>query len=369
MEDEEFNLRLILRKPGNQRSYDDLLQLRSRIATFDLLKSTFAGLHPRQVDELCRNLGLEEFQLDEVIFNQGDIGDKFYIILSGTCIVKLKYTVIDPVTKDSEEREKVLFTCSVGQHFGERALEFNEPRAASVIAVAFTEVLTITKFAYTKILKAYQEEAGLTKIDAGNKASIVRVLSKARDKRSEAELLAVSAYLERRNNFFQKFTADQRLELCRVSELISIYGRTTLFKQGQVGQAFYIILSGSVDIFVNSIAMEDAHHGTLKTGSDGTLVASLVSGSSFGERALDSDSNLRTGTVITCDTLTELLVISREDYHTIVAVILQEETAEKVSLLRRTLLFKDVPFTILVSRFISIFLKYIHIFIYSYIHI
>lgn len=192
----------------------------------------------------------------------------------------------------------------------------------------------------------------------------MRVLSKARDKRSEAvrrfsfspspspetvcvqELLAVAAYLERRNHFFQKFTADQRLELCRVSELISIYGRTTLFKQGQIGQAFYVILSGTVDVYVNNIGGLD--ESANRTGSEGLLVNTLVSGASFGERALDSETCQRTASVITCEGLTELLVISREDYHAIVSIMVQEEMAEKCALLRRTLLFKDVNFQILV---------------------
>ena len=248
-------------------------------------------------------------------------------------------------------REKTLFTCMPGQHFGERALEFNEPRAASVVTAAYTELLTVTRDAYTKILKAYEEESGLMKLDSDNKASVVRVLSKSREKRNEAELLAVAAFLERRNHFFQKFTTDQRLELTRVSELISIYGRTTLFKQASIGQAFYVILSGTVDVYVNTV---DADSST-KTGSDGLLVNTLVSGASFGERALESKSSQRTASVLTCEGLTELLVIAREDYNTIVTIMMQEELAEKCALLRRTLLFKDVPFPVLreFSRFME----------------
>ena len=192
------------------------------------------------------------------------------------------------------------------------------------------------------ILKAYQEESGLMQVNADNKASIMRVLSKSRDRRTEAELLAVAAFLERRNHFFQKCTAEQRLELCRVSELICIYGRNTLFKQGQIGQAFYVILSGTVDVYVNSVDATDSN--ALKTGADGILVNTLVSGASFGERALDSATNCRTGSVLTCEGLTELLVISREDYHSLVSIMLQEEMAEKCALLRTTLLFKDVSF-------------------------
>lgn len=111
----------------------------------EFIKSTFSGLHPRQVDELCKNLGLESYEHDKVIFNQGDPGDKFYIVLAGACQVKVRNTIVDETTGASEIREKVLFTCMPGQHFGERALEFNEPRAATVVTTAYTELLTITK--------------------------------------------------------------------------------------------------------------------------------------------------------------------------------------------------------------------------------
>lgn len=159
------------------------------------------------------------------------------------------------------------------------------------------------------------------------------------------DLLCIDNYLERRNSFFQKFNADQRMELCRVLELVSIYGKNTLFKQGSNGQAFYIILSGTVDIYVNT-TLED---GNERSGLDGQHVNTLVQGSSFGERALESASNSRTATVVTGLGCTELLVICREDYDSLVSVMMHGETAFKCSLLRKTLTFKDVDFTHLVS--------------------
>jgi len=74
----------------------------------DLLKSTFSGLHPRQVDELCRNLGIETLDVDITVFYQGDEGDKFYIVLTGACTIKVKNVIVDEVSGESEVREKII---------------------------------------------------------------------------------------------------------------------------------------------------------------------------------------------------------------------------------------------------------------------
>lgn len=146
------HFRIILAKEGNQRSYDDLLVLKARIGQMDFVKKIFHHLHPRQIDELCRNMSFETFDHDEIVFNQGDHGDKLYIIITGSCDIKVKNIITDANSGASETREKVLFTCLAGQHFGERALDFNEPRAATIVTTAFTELLTVSKTVCVHIL-------------------------------------------------------------------------------------------------------------------------------------------------------------------------------------------------------------------------
>jgi CRP-like cAMP-binding protein len=145
MDDVEVNARFVHQKSGADRSYDEIIFLRNFIQGMDFVKATFREIHPRQADELCRNLGLEIFEPGQTIFEQGDLGDKFYVVLSGSCEIRTKNLIVDQGSGASQVREKLLFTCVPGQHFGERALEFNEPRAASVVAVAHTELLTVTK--------------------------------------------------------------------------------------------------------------------------------------------------------------------------------------------------------------------------------
>ena len=338
LENLDSQVRAVLAKQGDSRSYDDLLVLKSRISKMDFMKSVFSSLHPRQIDELCKSMNLEIFEENEYVFRQGDVGDKFYVVLTGMCDVLLKQRtgsiIEDPETGESTEEfvDSVIFTCQSGGQFGERALDFDEPRAASIKTTCFTELITITQAAYRKMLKAPVQESALDL--PGNKGHTLRVLSLTRDKRLTSDLHAVSDYLSSHVPFFKKFTADQRLEMCRMCELVKVWGKTVLFKQGTIGQAFYIILTGSVDVVVSSV--DD-------NGDPVSIhVNTLHEGDSFGERSLESQDSLRTATIITSDALTELIIISREEYQRIVAVMREGDMMERVQLLRRTHIFSSL---------------------------
>ena len=56
-------------------------------------------------------------------------------------------------------------------------------------------------------------------------------------------------YLQINIGFFNKFSIPQIVELCRVSESLTLYSASLLFRQGSVGQAFYAILDGYVEVW------------------------------------------------------------------------------------------------------------------------
>ena len=334
--DEE--LRHVLAKRGDTRSYDDLLVLKSRIAQIDYIRGIFFNLHPQQIDELCRCMTLEIYHEDEFVFYQGQKGDKLYLVLSGSCDVLLKQrtgVIIENEdgTTTEEFNYQVIFTCNSGQHFGERALDYDEPRAASIRASTFSELLTITQQAYRKILKVpdYSDSDGVRQIE-GPKGMVNRVLSYTREKRKDTDLHAVAEYLSSHIPFFQKFDLENRIELIRMCELVKIWGKTTIFEQGDQGQAFYVILTGSVDVIVNETDDDGLHHSH--------LVRTLEAGQSFGERALEADSGgKRAATIVTSNELTELIIINREEYQSIVSVMFEGDMTARVRLLRSTELF------------------------------
>jgi CRP-like cAMP-binding protein len=380
-----------LKKPPLARSYDDLLLLKSYISKTEFITKDLAGVvNPRQMNDICRSLSLENVDAGEMVFNQGDNGDKVYIILTGKCEVRIRYR-LDLTQGQSEIREKSVGKFTSGQYFGERALKFDEPRSASVLCLEKTSLLTLSKSIYLEVLEDARREdlvPPLRPEQLGTKEGVIKILSKVREKRTPQELDGVASYLYRRIPFFQKFSMQQLIELCRVADSITIWGRSILFKQGQMGQAFYVILTGTVEVWVTSdnmppppTAPHAATHTNTNTnntissdasisssttmmrnlrGNDlteglGAKVNQLVTGDVFGERALENETSQRMASIITGEDNTELIVISKEDYHNLVYVMMHSDSMHKLQVLRRTELFHSLDIVHLraLSRFME----------------
>ena len=288
------------------------LLLKAYFAESEFVKNTLsAGLFPKQLDELCRSLLLETVERGDRVIRQNAVADRMFIILSGSCEVRCWTKLILPWGERGEE--KTVFVCLPGTHFGERALMNDEPRAASVYAKEPSDLIAITKLAYNTLLKGAVADSNAMAAKTeqpGTKAHLMKVLGKKREDRTKLEIESVAGYLNWRIPFFRKFTPEQQLELCRVSEAVSIFGETVLFKQGTVGEAFYVILTGSVEVWVatqdemavmttlaqNALAKGGSSSAAKNAGSVnplksglGSKVAVLSVGDTFGERALENE--------------------------------------------------------------------------------
>src|SRR4051812_30631234 len=95
-----------------------------------------------------------------------------------------------------------------------------------------------------------------------------------------------------RNTFiFQKLT---KQELRFVKETVHVRNFKTgeaVFRQGELGIGMYIILSGSIEIFVNNL-MEDT------ANAKGLMVTRLTRGDFLGELSLVENNGRRTATAI-----------------------------------------------------------------------
>eukprot|EP00003_Mantamonas_plastica_P005972 TRINITY_DN1487_c0_g2_i3.p1 TRINITY_DN1487_c0_g2~~TRINITY_DN1487_c0_g2_i3.p1 ORF type:complete len:423 (-),score=163.29 TRINITY_DN1487_c0_g2_i3:87-1355(-) len=82
----------------------------------------------------------------DVLIKQGDEGDFFYLLDTGVCDIFVK-------SKDNPEPIKVL-TCKHGDSFGELALMYDTPRAATVVAVGDVTCWAMDRMSYKHILLA-----------------------------------------------------------------------------------------------------------------------------------------------------------------------------------------------------------------------
>ena len=162
------------------------------------------------------------------------------------------------------------------------------------------------------------------------------ILSKPSEERTESDLLSLMEVFGRLR-FAESLRHAEKVEVCKAMGFRSKRKGDTVFSQGDPGNTFYIVLSGSVSVSIRAGESESEEH-----------VASLYNGDSFGELALLREGSVRSATV-RAETDVEFLVISREDYNTILGAVTEEQLAEKIDFLIALPAFAGVPLSMIRS--------------------
>lgn len=103
----------------------------------------FRELTPVEMDTLISIAQEKKVKKDEMIFKEGDVGDAFYLIVSGSVRIS---TIVPGVG------EEALAVLKEGEYFGEMALIDDAPRSASAIANDDVILLLIGKKQFRKLL-------------------------------------------------------------------------------------------------------------------------------------------------------------------------------------------------------------------------
>lgn len=112
----------------------------------DFLKgvSLFADLPEEELNNVSKQAEVVEFVRDAVICKEGQQADAMYIIKSG---------IVQIYCDDGRGGKKILTHLKLGEYFGEMALLTEEPRNASSVALAETELIKLTKESFHKLLQ------------------------------------------------------------------------------------------------------------------------------------------------------------------------------------------------------------------------
>jgi CRP/FNR family cyclic AMP-dependent transcriptional regulator len=116
-------------RPEARRKSREDLELMSKIPLFK-------DFDDMELDEMARIAIKERFKPGEMIFNEGDRGDKFYIILQGN---------VDVIKRISDNESQTLVTLKEGDYFGEMTLIDDAPRSAGIRAREDLTVLSISR--------------------------------------------------------------------------------------------------------------------------------------------------------------------------------------------------------------------------------
>jgi cAMP-dependent protein kinase regulator len=237
----------------------------------EYLVRALSTLTQDQLVEVSRNIKPQIFQPNSAIIRQGEKGDKFYILLSGKADVYIN-------TPGGSELQ--VNQLKPGQYFGEMALLGGGVRAATV--------------------KASSE--GPVSVAALNEKAFNSLINDSRSLREE-----LISLVERRNMYHQL----QMVSSLDENTLGSILKDTKpsvrqegqdIIKQGDVGNTFYLLLDGQVDILV-----KDERGGE-------RLVNQLSRGSYFGEMALMGNKRRNASVRVSQGYSAKLIELSAQEF-------------------------------------------------------
>lgn len=120
-----------------------LIKEQEEICLFLQKSSVFKNLKLSDLTSAIQNMGRETVQPGQTIIRQGEVGDKFYLILDGEAAVHI----------DTDGKPKKVGNLSKGDNFGELALINDAPRAATIIAQSEISLMTLDKQQFKDILE------------------------------------------------------------------------------------------------------------------------------------------------------------------------------------------------------------------------
>ncbi|RLN20850.1 hypothetical protein BBJ28_00001007 [Nothophytophthora sp. Chile5] len=148
----------------DRQAFDDLLGSLREVIDHNMSMRVLQSipllkiLSPSEKDKLFQALEPASFSDGEYVLKEGDHGTTFYIIKSGSAIVKK--SVINPEnnSKSAPVMEKrQVATLSTGNFFGEMSLLHGEPRQADVVANGPLECLSLDQAKFVELLGPLQE--------------------------------------------------------------------------------------------------------------------------------------------------------------------------------------------------------------------
>lgn len=220
----------------------------------------------------------KNFAADSVVIKQGDEGDLFYVVEEGKLDVMVTTTITDTTGGDdidgSTREMQVGDPYVSGSSFGELALMYGSPRAATIRAKSDCALWFLDRRDFKGITGSHKQRREEIILDTLRKVKIGDNVLGDVLRSSEIDAMALATQSD-------AFAKDD-----------------VIIRQGEKGDAFYIIESGTVDVFIAEQGNEP--------------VARLTSGQFFGEKALLSE-DVRQATCI-ASTDAKCLTLMREDF-------------------------------------------------------
>ena len=212
----------------------------------------FAALNETQLKSISASSTREIFSAGETIIHAGDLGETFYVIESGE---------VSFISK-----ECIVGKCSCGGYFGELALINDQPRAVTVRATTKTKCLVLSRKIFVQILGNLEEAHCFTAC-------------------TSCPLLA-------------PLTDPQLMDLASSMRIENVRKGKMVIREGDLGKAFYVIISGYFEV---------------KKNGENMPLATLTRGDYFGELALLRNDR-RSASVVSQSDDSKIAIMTRQAF-------------------------------------------------------
>mmetsp|Transcript_130916 Transcript_130916/g.245018 ORF Transcript_130916/g.245018 Transcript_130916/m.245018 type:complete len:820 (-) Transcript_130916:263-2722(-) len=241
---------------------------------------TMVKLDDARVNAMIDCMWKEDVAAGEEIIKENDLNaDYFYIVSSGSFEITTDVDGEDGGAQSAEKaavggEEKVVGQVPAGGSFGELALLYFVPRAATVKA---------------------KEKAVVFVIDRGNFKNILMMAS-------DDKLAQYEKYLEN-CQILAPLVTEEKKEVAKALIEMHFNSGEVVLQQGEPGNTFYILYEGKVKI------LKDGNEVNVLEASTDRKTSQV-----FGEQAL-LDSEVRKATVVVTSNTAKALVLDRESFN------------------------------------------------------
>ena len=242
--------------------------------------------------------GIKEYAPKQLIIRESEIGDCMYIILEGTVEVLIR--------AESSNRDISIATLRAGDFFGERSLMPGSTgrRNATIKAVYPTKVFRIDKKYVLLSIKrddfSLSDDEDVTLINVASskpapqpQATPPKPVMPAFPPDEVRDLII-------KIRLFKSLNRDELLTIHEWTEVVKVGPGDFVLKESQPGDAMYVVLEGSVEIF------------TLDSDGKIVILAHLKTGDYFGEQSLMPDTKGKRNAFARTENESRLIKIPKE---------------------------------------------------------
>ncbi|CAH1788853.1 unnamed protein product [Owenia fusiformis] len=180
---------------------------------------------------------------------------------------------------------------------------------------------------------------------------VIQLIETPPGERSTKEINIILPWLQKKSQLLQDMEKDILIDIVRNCQHLKAVCDDVIIRQGEIGDCFFIILNGSVAVYVDASKSGEDEKSTeepddkllrnkrkerakenkpLERNKLGKFVIKFDVGRSFGEIALISEDAKRNATIV-ADEETDFLVINRDLYNSTLKASQEQEYAERES--------------------------------------